>query len=295
MFLLNRRSFLQLTAGTAGATALAYARATNAHAAPASADVFTADPLGGLVDSTLIVGEERALLIDAQFTRPNAERLADVIAVTGKTLETIFITHYHPDHHLGLGIIMDRFPDARPVAHASVQPALAAAAQAMLDGTRANAPDNFADRAVIPEALEGDALMLEGERMDILGPLHGDTEIGTAVHIPSLDTLVAGDIVYHDTHVWLAENTGPEQIAQWRESLDRLEAVGAGTVIPGHRTEETVNDASGFAFMRTYLDQWEAALDEAATAEDLKAAMLARVGDLPGGFFLDRAVAAARG
>lgn len=48
MFLLNRRTFLELTAGTA--TAAAFAGGSAAHAAGhASADVFTADPLGGLV------------------------------------------------------------------------------------------------------------------------------------------------------------------------------------------------------------------------------------------------------
>lgn len=290
MLLLNRRNFMQMTAG-AGLAGLA----GQAQAAPASADVFTADPQGGLVDSTLVLGDEKALLIDAQFTKQNAMRLADVIAATGKQLETVYITHYHPDHHLGLAVIMDRFPEARPVAHASVQPSLAAAAQGMLDAMRANRPDSFAESVVIPEPLAGDTLTLEGERVNILGPMHGDTAVGTAVHIPALDTLVAGDIVYHDTHVWLAENTKPEDIAKWRDSLDTLEAIGAATVIPGHRTEQTVNDAAAYTYMRTYLDHWEAALAEAKTVEDLKAAMLEKVGDLPGGFFLDRAVAAARG
>ena len=189
---------------------------------------------------------------------------------------------------------MDRFPDAKPVTHASVQPALAGAAQAMLDQMRAGQPDMFPTRVVIPEALAGDALELEGERFDILGPLPGDTPVSTAVHLPALDTLVTADIVCHNTHVWLAEATKPEEIAKWRDSLTALEKIGAKTVIPGHRTENTANDATGFVFMRTYLDAWEASLAEAKTAADLKAAMIGKVGALPGEFFLDRAAAAAR-
>ena len=295
MFLLNRRNFLELAASTAAASAFAGSSAVLADG-HASADVFTADPFGGLVDSVVVAGEDKMLLIDAQFTVPNAERLADVLAATGKELETIFITHYHPDHHLGLAVLMDRFPNAKPVAHATVQPAIAAAADGMRAGSASAFPEGtIADRVVIPDTLDGDHLMLEGERFDILGPMHGDTDVLTTVHMPQLDTLVASDVVYNDTHLWTAENTTPERIALWRESLATLEALGAGTVIPGHRTESTMNDASGFAHMRRYLDAWEAALADTTTAEDLKASMLERVGDLPGGFFLDRGVGAARG
>ncbi|MEM6382901.1 MAG: MBL fold metallo-hydrolase [Pseudomonadota bacterium] len=294
MFILNRRTFMELTVGTA-VTALAGPVSSFA-AGHASADVFTADPFGGLVDSTVVAGEEKLLLIDAQFTVPNAERLADVLAATGKELETVFITHYHPDHHLGLPVIKQRFPDARVVAHASIQPSLAGAAEAMRAGSAGAFPEGMiADSVIIPEALEGDHLMLEGERFDIVGPMHGDTDVLTPVHLPQLDTLVAADLVYHDTHVWTAENTTPDRIAKWRESLTALEGLGAGTVIPGHRTETTVNDASGFAFMRTYLDHWEAALAETGSADELKASMIERVGALPGEFFLDRGVAAAKG
>jgi len=104
--------------------------------------------------------------------------------------------------------------------------------------------------------------------------------------------LVATDLVFADTHLWVAENTKPEQIAEWRTSLGTLEAIGAGTIIPGHRIESSTNDASAFAFTRTYLGWWEAALGEAKSAEELKAAMLDRAGNLGLEFALDRAVAA---
>ena len=145
MFLLNRRNFMEIVAGAslAGIARPALAAST--------ADVFTGDPMGGLVDSVVVVGEESILLVDAQFTAPNAARLADVIAATGRRLETIFVSHFHPDHHLGLTVLMERFPEARPVAHASVQPMIAGAAQAMLDGVKGNMPPgSFGDTAVMP-------------------------------------------------------------------------------------------------------------------------------------------------
>ncbi len=287
MQLLDRRTFLALTAGSAAATLAGPARA-----GLSGAEVFTADPFGGVVDSTVIVGDEAAVLIDAQFTMPNATRLADVIAATGKRLETILITHVHPDHHLGLAVIMDRFPEARPVAHPAIQPLIEGAAQGLLDYMKAGQPDNFPDRVVIPEALAGEAILLEGERIEVLDPMHGDTDLISAVHVPSLDTLIASDFAYAGTHAWVAENTTPEMLDLWRASMDALEAIGAGTVIPGHRSEDAANDASVFAATRAYLDQWEAALAATSTAEELKAAMMQGNEDKGLAFALDRAVAA---
>ena len=287
MQLLTRRSFLELTAAVSG-LAVAGPAFSAAHR---SAEVFTADPQGGLVDSTVILGEENAVLIDAQFTASNASTLADVIAATGKRLETIFITHMHPDHHLGLGVIMDRFPDAKVVTHAAIQPGIAAAAQGMLDNMSAGAPEGaFATRVVIPEALEVDHILLEGERLEVLDPMHGDTDLISAVHIPVLDTLVAADFVYADTYAWTAENTTPERANAWLDSLDELESISAGTVVPGHRVATSPNDVTGIQQTRAYVTQWRDALGAASSAEELKALMMEGNADRQFDFALDVAV-----
>ncbi|MEM7752142.1 MAG: MBL fold metallo-hydrolase [Pseudomonadota bacterium] len=275
MQLLNRRTFLEIT-GMAGMAAASGASAAWAGGHRA-AEVFTADPQGGLVDSTVILGEEKAVLIDAQMNVPNARKLVEVIAATGRDLETIFITHVHPDHNLGLAIIMDRFPNARPVAHAAIQPILAGALEPMLQGMSANAPAGvFADRVVVPEALDADHILLEGDRIDVLDPMHGDTDLISALHVPVLDTLIASDFVYADTFAWTAENTTPERVALWLESLDKLEAIGASTIIPGHRQESSPNDATGIGQTRVYLAQWLDALDKAGSGEELRSLMQAR-------------------
>lgn len=290
MDILNRRTVLELI----GAGAALAATGLPAHAALAPAQVFTADAANALVDSTVVLGEEKAMVIDAQMTAPMASKLADMIAATGRSVETIFITHYHPDHVLGLDVLMQRFPDARPVAHAAVQPKIAATAAGMLAGMSQGAPKGvFAEKAVIPEALSGDTLTLEGERFDIVGPLHGDTELITAVHMPQLDTLVAADLVYADTHAWVEGNQTPEQISAWRASLDVIERLGAGTVIPGHRLDDTVNDATTIAKTRAYLDQWEIARGAAKSADELRAMMMEGNAALGLGMALDRAIAAA--
>jgi glyoxylase-like metal-dependent hydrolase (beta-lactamase superfamily II) len=288
MFVLDRRSFIALTAGGLGAAALS----GTAQAGIGGATVFTADAAGALVDSTVILGEKKALLVDAQFDVANATRLADMIAATGRELETIWITHFHPDHLLGLAVLMDRFPNAKPLTHAAIRPLMEQTAQGTLDYLAGASPGVFAERVVLPEATTADHLMLEGERIDILGPMRGDTALVSALHIPVLDTLIAADFVYADTFVWTEEATQPEVIADWRKSLDLLEGIGAKVIVPGHRQESSPNDRTGITQTRAYLGQWEAALATAKSAEELRAAMMAGNDGLGFGYALDRAVAA---
>lgn len=289
MHVINRRSLI----AAAGSSLAAIPLAGHIQASVKAESVFTSDAMGGNVNSTIIVGEKSVMVIDAQFTKANAHALAERVAATGKPLESIFITHAHPDHFLGLAVMLDRFPGAKPFAHASYQPLIAKSAQAILDQYSTAMPGALADRVVIPEAHHGDTIRFEGEAFDI-HILHGDTPVGSAVHLKVLDTLVAADLVFNGTHVWLAENTLPELLAKWRASLDFIEAIGAAKLIPGHRTEAAAYDATGLAWMRNYFNQWEAALAESKTANDLKANMLQRTGVLAGEYFLDRAVAAAR-
>lgn len=269
MFVLDRRHFLQMSA----AAGLGAALPRFAMAAPEASEVYTGTPEGGNVDSVVIVGEERAVLVDTQFTADNAAALADLIEGTGRQLETVFITHAHPDHYSGLPVIRERFPGIRAVAHPSIQPLIP-------------------DTAGPVEALDADHILLEGERLDVLEPMHGDTDLISAVHIPSLDTLIAADFAYVDTHVWVAENTTPERLDLWRASLDRLEAIGAGTVIPGHRAETSANDASVFAFTRAYLDIWQEAVASADSPEELTAMLMQGREDLGLAFAVQMAVGA---
>ena len=66
--------------------------------------------------STLIYGEQDAVLVDAFMTVKQANALADWVADRGKNLTTIYITHGHGDHWFGVGTLLERFPNATAVA-----------------------------------------------------------------------------------------------------------------------------------------------------------------------------------
>jgi len=63
----------------------------------------------------LIFGAGDAVLVDALLIREDVDALGDMIASTGRTLTTIFITHGHGDHFFGSDRLIARFPGARAV------------------------------------------------------------------------------------------------------------------------------------------------------------------------------------
>ncbi len=287
MQLLNRRTVL--TTAAAGAGALAIGRP--GLASSQSLDVFTASPQGAFVDSTLIVGDENLLLIDAQFSKADATRLADQIESTGKRLETVFVTHIHPDHHMGTSVLKARFPDAQVLAHPAIAGILAEAGQNIFDARRELAGYAASDTWTAPNALDG-PLTLEGESFEVLEPMQGDTKLITAVALPQFDAIVASDIVYNGLDLWLAETQTAEDFAGWRAALDTLDARPESIIIPGHRVDGTTDDRSGIVWSRTMLDGWEAARAVATDRDSLGQAMADIMGVDPKGFFASFAIAA---
>ena len=70
--------------------------------------------------STLFYGERDAVLIDATQLLSDAHRLAAELIEMGKRLTNIYVSHFHPDHHFGAGVLKSAFPRARVVALPSV-------------------------------------------------------------------------------------------------------------------------------------------------------------------------------
>src|ERR1700751_5959398 len=68
------------------------------------------------ISSTLISGEQDAVLVDTPITVEQARALANLVAARGKNLTTIYTTHGHGDHFFGASTVLERFPGARFVA-----------------------------------------------------------------------------------------------------------------------------------------------------------------------------------
>jgi glyoxylase-like metal-dependent hydrolase (beta-lactamase superfamily II) len=209
--------------------------------------------------STLVVGDTEAVLIDAQYTESEISALGDMIEQTGKRLTSIYITHGHYDHYYGLGQLVARFPDARPVASAPVIAYINATLDDQAKQWQGFFGADFAKASVVPQPLEGDVIELEGHELRVIEVGQGDIKPSTVVHIPLIDTVVAGDVVYNRIHLMLAL-TGPDEWQAWIESVDRIARLGAKTIVAGHKRPdasdgdlETILDGTR-AYIRDFRD-----------------------------------------
>jgi glyoxylase-like metal-dependent hydrolase (beta-lactamase superfamily II) len=216
----------------------------------------------------LLKGEKKALLIDAPYTRADAHRVVAAILDSGLDLETIFITHDHPDHYYSAEVIRQAFPNARFVAHPAVVKAIwrslpfKQARWAKLLG--ANGPQ----MPTAPSPLEGDVLTLEGHEIRILGPMQGDHSANTALWVPGMKALFASDMVHNEVVLWFVESDAA-QIAAYRQSVETLAALKPEIVVPGHELPGMKHDRSGLDYTIRYLDAWPKLVAKARNADEL--------------------------
>ena len=77
-----------------------------------SIKVFTSQDDQFWTNSVMIEGVHEVMLVDAQLTKTNAERVLQAIKDTQKPLSTIYITHEHADHFLGLEVFQGSIPES---------------------------------------------------------------------------------------------------------------------------------------------------------------------------------------
>jgi glyoxylase-like metal-dependent hydrolase (beta-lactamase superfamily II) len=255
------------------------AAAADAPAAPKlSLEVITASADGFLVTSTLITGEKEAVLIDAQFTLADAKAVAARVQATGKTLTTVYVTHSHPDHYFGFPALKEAFPEAKLVALPATIADIEKTWQAKVKQWKPLYKEAITDQPIVPEPLAGTSLELDGEKLEIVGDVQGDAAGNSYVWIPSLATVVTGDIVYDQVFPWTAETT-PETRTAWGATLDKLAALGAKSVVPGHQKPEQKQDPSNVQFTQGYLKAYDTALASSKTPEELQAKIKAEYPD----------------
>ena len=188
--------------------------------------------------STLVTGSSEAVLIDAQHIREDVAALAEFIGRTGKKLTTIYVTHGHADHWYGAGDLLATFPQARVVATAPVVEYINKAGEIEAQQWAAMFGERVSKATAVPEILDGLAIDLEGHALHIIEVGQGDIHPSTVVHIPDLEAVVAGDVVYNQIHAMLGLS-GPSGWERWLKSLDAIEKLSARMIVAGHRKPES--------------------------------------------------------
>jgi len=243
---------------------------------PLSTKVFFSDENGFEVASVIVMGKNDAVLIDAQWTLSNAHRVITEILETGKNLKTIYLTHAHPDHYFGAGVIAAAFPKARVVAIQSEADIINKQFFGKIEHWEGViGAHNVCRVATKIEPLKENHFELEGQRLEIMTKVMGDMRYNTMVWIPSIKTLVASDVLFNQAHPFTCELTKQER-KQWIADVDKIEKMGAEVIIPGHQKPGMQFDKSSLDFTREYVAATEDELARTDSVAEFYLAMLKR-------------------
>jgi glyoxylase-like metal-dependent hydrolase (beta-lactamase superfamily II) len=242
---------------------------------PAVGDARAWDP----TTSTLIFGSRDAVLVDPLMTIREATALADWVALHDRRLTTIYITHGHGDHYLGLPVVLDRFPDARvAAAPGTVRHMRQQDNQPPDNSLRTRFPGQIADNVPLPEPLESPGIQLEGSAIEVIETGHTDTLDTTSLHVPDLGLIVSGDVAYNHCHMYVGDTTADGR-ADWIAALDRLAALNPAAVVCGHKDPTQGNPPAVLAESRGYLEYYGQLREAALSDQELFDAMVNRYPD----------------
>ena len=140
----------------------------------------------------------------------------------------------------------------RRVRHGRHHPADACAAGGQGGGVRSVLPRSPRNTPVLAVPVPADGFRLEGHVLRAVEAGHTDTDDSTALHVPSIDLVVAGDVVYNGVHQMMLEG-GDGGLQAWLDGIDRIAALNPRHVVAGHKNKDLPDDPKILDETRQYL------------------------------------------
>lgn len=238
-------------------------------------EVYNASENAFGVASVIVSGKTDAVLIDAQFTLEDAEKVAGQIKKSGKKLTVIYVSHADPDYYFGLEVFKKHFPEVTAFASPETVEAIKASAQKKLDVWGERLGKAITSNVVLPQVIKGNSIDLEGQKLEVVGLEEFPAK--TFVWIPSIKAVIGGINVFGTTfNLWMADAQTPEARKNWIAVLDKIEALNPSIVIPAHANNASPFDVSAIKHTKSYIQFYEEALKTNKTSEELIKAIKAQ-------------------
>ena len=197
---------------------------------------------GYMVNSTVIIGDKGAILIDTGFTDEIGQHIKKVIAgITDKPVTHVINTHHHGDHVLGNVV----FRDAEIISAEKCRELMNAPDYTWVEIVENMTGTKFPNTKIVPASVvypekSQHTVTLQGVPMELIVPPGSHTPGDIMVHLPQYKLLVSGDILvkqmmpsFIDAHVKTLINT-----------IDSISKMDIKTVIPGHGPLMNMDDVN---------------------------------------------------
>jgi glyoxylase-like metal-dependent hydrolase (beta-lactamase superfamily II) len=249
-----------------------------AFAAPLQLAVYNPQEQGVFpVSSTLITGPHEALLVDAQFSPKDGEKLVEMIKASGKKLTQILITSGDPDFYFGLEPIVKAFPQVKIVAAPTVVEHIEATKADKLAYWGPKMPGGAPTQLYVPQITHQTSFNVDGERVELRHA--GDKS--AYLWIPANKAVLGGTAVAAGIHVWTADTQTPASREQWRSVLKEIQQLKPKVVIPGHYIGTRPAGDGAVTFTLNYLQTFEKALQQHKGSADVIEVMKKAYPNLP--------------
>lgn len=233
---------------------------------------YSADENSFSVQSTLVMGEKEAILIDAGFTRADALRIAANILDSKKELSTILISQADPDYYFGVSTLKEYFPNAKVVTTPAVLDKINTKVETKINYWSPKMGNNAPKNVVLPEKLNSNVLTLDGETIEIRGTT-GVLAHRPYVWIPSLKTITGNVAVFGNMHLWMADAQSPAERKAWATQLGEMASLKPTTVIAGHATPNSKMSIDLLKANQNYLKKYEQVLANSQNSGEVIAKM----------------------
>lgn len=188
------------------------------------------DPRRGHSNNGWVLFADYVLLIDANFPSGAQIVLPKIRALTEKPVRFAFDTHHHGDHAYGNQFWADQ--GAVPVAHTGALEELRRREPAAWESAAKNRPDVAASKLKLPTVLFPKELHFDDGTLRV--ELHwfgvGHTTGDGFAWLPREKILFTGDAAVNGAYNYVADGN----IAEWIRTLEKVKALGAQVVCPGH-------------------------------------------------------------
>jgi cyclase len=190
---------------------------------------------GGGGNSTVIVGTNGVIVVDAKTTKVGGQELLDDIAkIAPKPVTTVILTHSDGDHVNGLAA----FPaGVKVIAHENNKKEQETALAA---GGRGAPPADHLPTQVITGNRQ--TLTIEGEKLELFHWAPAHTSGDLIVYLPNEKIVAAGDIIATSNPYPRIHDEKHGSTEGWITTAKEMVALDADTFVPGHGSIQTKAD-----------------------------------------------------